>query len=198
MTQTIEQPIAPPASPAAALEPTSQKPDAEEPNWRQLIGKIAFFLQPGTQALSSADMAQLRRLSAQKPYSSALWKILLQCNVPEKWAGGRNQAQKEKQWAALIGAMAQSPASHDPKTRFGTALAQSGWSELRLVRLLESRDEQLDALFRQMAAYMASKGLSLDWSEAGQLLFWQEGETAESIRQDIARAYYRALYAASK
>lgn len=194
MTETL----VPPQTPPKALSKTPEKPATDEPTWRSLIGKIAFLIHPGQNALSSADMAQLRRLSAQKPYSSALWKILLHCDVPEKWAGGANQAKKEKQWATLLAAMAQNPTSHDPKTSFGKALADAGWSELRLVRLLESRDEQLDAIFRQMAAYLSSKGKTLDWSQAGQLIFWQDGEVAENIRQDIARDYYRAVYAASK
>lgn len=183
---------------ALAPPQTIEKPATKEPTWRSLIGTIAYHLKPGSHTLSGADMAQLRRLSAQKPYSSALWKILLQSDVPDKWSTGKNQAQKEKNWATLIGAMAQNPTSHDPKVRFGKALATAGWSELRLVRLLDSRDEQLDAIFRQMAAYLASKGASLDWSQAGQLLFWQDGERAQNYRQDIARDYYRALYAASK
>ena len=169
----------------------------EIPTLHSVVGHIAYAMgdheNKGHKGLSNGDLAELRRIDVNHPYTPALWKVLL-AFVPDAWTMGREQATKEKRWATLLMAMAINRGKHERSKRFGAALAEAGWSELRFVRLMEARDEALLAMFRQMAAFVSSKGITTNWVEPAKLLFEQDGERAETVRLNIAREYYRAKY----
>ena len=75
------------------------------------------------------------------------------------------------------------------------ALAETGWSETRFVRLMEADEDTLPVLIRRMAQYLASKQQAANWDDVRQLLFVQFGDAAEDVRLRIARPYYRTLHA---
>lgn len=141
--------------------------------------------------ISTADLAELRRIDPDQPYTPALWKILLEY-VPE---AHRRGLERERRWAILLMAMGMCAGLHDPATPFGAALAEAEWSELRFVRLLRSRGDRLVKELRRLAQYLASKNQPANWVDAAWLLFVQDGDHAEMTRQRMARAYYRQLYA---
>jgi CRISPR system Cascade subunit CasB len=60
---------------------------------------------------------------------------------------------------------------------------------------MEADADTLPDLLRRVAQYLASKQQAANWDDVRRLLFYQSGETAEDIRLDIARPYYRTLYA---
>ncbi|AWV88250.1 type I-E CRISPR-associated protein Cse2/CasB [Bradymonas sediminis] len=178
-----------------ALE-ISETPDGEK-TLRSVLGAIAAAFERNAQGqrggLSNGDMAELRRISPDKPYTPALWRILLDF-VPDGWVAGPDRDQKERQWATLLMAMAICAGQHDPYKRLGSALAEAGWSELRFVRLLRARDARLEAEVRRLSQYLSSKGTPANFGDLAQLLFHQDGELAENRRRQIARSYYRALH----
>lgn len=147
----------------------------------------------GDGGLSTGDMAELRRVDPEEPYTPALWKLMLDFDLTET-PGWLDQTERETRWAALLMGMAMNAGLHDYGSPLGEALAEAGWSELRFVRLLRSRDKRLFEELRRMAQYLGSKDQAADWTDVGRLLFSQEGEIADSHRRDIARDYYRALY----
>lgn len=163
---------------------------ATENTIQSVIGKIAYAMEDH---LSSGDLAQLRRVSPDAPYTPALWKVLL-TYVPESWTKGPKQDEKELRWSALLMGMAMTTGLHNPNTPLGRALVEAGWSELRFVRLMQVRGDDLIKDVRRLASFLASKSQPADWSDVAQLLFNQEGEWAERHRRRIARDYYRALY----
>jgi len=162
-----------------------------EPTRRRVVGMAANAI---AHRLPTGDVAQLRRLSPREPYAPAVWKLLLDC-VPEAWLAGPDREQKEQRWAALFMGMAHAAGPHDPGTPLGRALAESGWSELRFVRLMRARGDGLFEEVRRLAQYLSSKSQPADWTGMANLLLDQDGEWAERHRRAIARDYYRALYA---
>jgi CRISPR system Cascade subunit CasB len=157
------------------------------------VHKIASYLSREEFAggVSTGDLAELRRIKPDEPYTPALWRILLNY-VPND---DQLSAERERRWAILLMAMATCAGLHDPSTDFGAALADAGWSELRFVRLLEARGDNLDKQLRRVAQYLASKDQQANWADAAWLLFVQQGDHASTTRQRIARSYYRRRYA---
>lgn len=172
----------------------SNETTATESTIHSVVGKIAYAME---HHLSNGDLAQLRRASPAAPYTPALWKILL-AYVPETWTRGTRQDEKEGHWAALLQGMAMTAGLHNQSIPLGRALVQAGWSELRFVRLMQVRGDDLVKDVRRLASFLASKSQTADWSDIAQLLFNQEGEWAERHRRRIARGYYKALYEREK
>lgn len=171
--------------------PTSTEPSTDH-GLSSTVHAIASYLNRDEYegGISTGDLAQLRRIDPDEPYTPALWRILLEY-VPDD---DKLSGERERRWAILLMAMATCAGLHDPSTDFGTALAEAGWSELRFVRLLEARGDSLDKQLRRLAQYLASKDQPANWADAAWLLFVQEGEHAADTRQRIARSYYRRLY----
>ncbi len=155
-----------------------------------VIGKMAYAVD---YALSTGDVAQLRRISPSAPYTPALWKVLLMY-VPEAWIAGLDRDAKEQQWAVLLMALATARGSHNTRVSLGQALAHAGWSELRFVRLMQARNEALFMEVRRVASFLASKAQAADWGDVAKILLNQEGDWAERHRRRVARDYYRSIY----
>lgn len=152
------------------------------------------MLHPQIGSLPTGDQAALRRVSTDRPVTPALWKVLLALRQGDS-PGGVGQHIWERRWALLLMGMAHCAGLHDYDMPLGEALATAGWSETRFVRLMEAGPDALPNLVRRMAQYLASKRQAANWDDVRRLLFYHHGETAEEIRLDIARTYYRTLYA---
>jgi CRISPR system Cascade subunit CasB len=155
-----------------------------------VIGKVDHALR---HQLPTGDVAELRRVSPEEPYTPALWKLLLS-HVPESWTAGPDRDEKERRWATLFMTMATAAGLHDPSVPLGTALARAGWSELRFVRLMQDRGQGLAVRLRRLAQYLNSKSQPADWTDVASLLREQDGEWAERHRRRISRDYYRTLH----
>ena len=132
--------------------------------------------------LSKKDYAELRRPG----FSPALWKVLTQLDEPE--SEYHSPYEWEKRWAILLRSIAltgQGDSSQDDPS-LGEALAQTGWSEGRLFRLLEADGESLYDQFRFATAYLESKDACPDWTQGYDLLFYNN----ERARHAIARSYF--------
>jgi len=168
----------------------TEQNNAEKATTDSVVGKIAHAIE---NTLSTGDLAQLRRISPEEPFTPALWKLLLEF-VPEPWVQSGDRDENERRWAALFMGMAMTAGLHNPSVPLGRALAEAGWSELRFVRLMRDRGESLHERIRRVAAYLDSKQQEADWTDMAHLLRNQEGEWAEKHRRRISRDYYRALY----
>lgn len=161
-------------------------------DYGQAVGRIASMMeQQGN--LSRGDLAELRRISPNEPFTPALWRLLLILNLDEsRW---RQQEIWERRWAALFMGMAHCIGLHSYQTSFGQALAEAGWSELRFVQLMRARDDTLEKHLRRVAQFLSSKHQEANWTDVAWLLFSQSGETAKKVRLNISRSYYSTLYA---
>ncbi len=190
-----------PEAPAADADTASKAPANSKstspdpsPDLGRAVGKIAARMQKKGAGLSTGDMAELRRISPDRPFTPALWRMLLWLEVGDApgWIG---QSTWERRWATLLMGMAFCTGLHDYSASLGRALAEAGWSELRFVRLMRAEGDALEAEVRRIAQYLAGKSQRANWTDVARLLFYQSGETAQNIRLSIARRYYRALYA---
>jgi CRISPR system Cascade subunit CasB len=180
--------------------PDPASPDVAESSatisLKKAVGKAAGWL--ASDALTNGDRAELRRIDPASPITPALWKVLLRLEEEGASVGLGHDAQ-ERRWATLLMAMSLciSPSQnlHDYDVPLGQGLAAAGWSETRFVRLLEADAETLPVLIRRMAQYLASKQQAVDWSDVAWLLFTVSDDANEDVRLNIARSYYRTLYA---
>lgn len=157
------------------------------------VGKMARMMATEG-ALGTGTLAELRRISPERPFTPSLWNLLLDLDEAEPW-GGLDRDVYERRMATLAMGMAICAGLHDYKTPLGQALAEAGWSKLRFVRLMEARGETLEKHVRRMAQYLASKGQVANWVDVGWLLLGQDWETAEETRLRISRSYYGTLHA---
>jgi CRISPR system Cascade subunit CasB len=170
--------------------PVVENSRAADATLRSVVGKVALAIR---KHLGTGEVAELRRISPQDPYTPALWKLLL-TYVPEHWTAGPDRDKKERRWAGLFMGMALAAGLHDPGIPFGRALAEADWSELRFVRLMRDRDAGLMERVRRVARYLSAKSRAADWTAVAELLLYQDGERADSVRQHIARTYYRQRF----
>jgi len=176
----------------AADASTTRSGDDLAKRLNSAVGKIARRMGPDGE-MSSGNIAELRRISSDNPFTPALWKVLFDYDLEHAWLG-LDQDTYERRMATLLMGMAHCAGLHDYGTSLGRALAEAGWSELRFVRLMEARGETLESLIRRLAQYLASKGQSANWVGIAWLLLQQEGDKAEKTRLNVSRSYYGALY----
>lgn len=165
---------------------------------RSLVGKLAEKMKLGSQTagragFSTGELAELRRIDPEQPYTPALWRTLVGYEIDQGWGDGEWREALEERWAALLMGMAHTVGLHDYSTPLGAALAEAGWSETRFVRLMDSRGTRLIEEIRRVAQYLSSKSQPADWAQVADLVLDQDADWAERQRRDIARDYYRRL-----
>lgn len=161
-------------------------------DYGETVGKIAGHMSRES-SLTRGDLAELRRISPDAPFTPALWRLLLMLNLGESpyWI---NQEEWERRWATLMMGMAYCTGLHEYNISLGRALAEAGWSELRFVQLMRARGETLEKYLRRVAQFLSSKGQNANWADVAALLFFQSGSNGEEKRLHISRDYYRELY----
>jgi CRISPR type I-E-associated protein CasB/Cse2 len=140
--------------------------------------------------IGKGDLAGLRRLRPQKLDHPAFWRILSEFIVSDTSLS----AEMEGRWAVILSGLARMlPGGHAPKSSVGRTLANSGWSELRLLRFLRLPSSELSEGVRRLTAFLASKGAALNWVELANFLLVTDPEKQENARRRVARDYYQAL-----
>lgn len=169
-----------------------------EPKLSDVVLAVAAQLDPDR--MGTGSLASLRRLDPNGALAEPALQRLLWRHVPEGWLHGEGL----RRWALLIHAMSlAAPALHrtyDNKGWLGLALFEAGFSEGRLIRLLESRAEDLPVAVPRAIRFLVAKQQSFS---SIALAFWlfgiaAGGERAEKQRTEVARQYYRAERDASK
>jgi CRISPR system Cascade subunit CasB len=147
--------------------------------------------------LSPGDVAALRRLDPDELSAPAFWKVVTAHVEPAGFLTetGAMRADAERRWAVVLTALALLGSTHRANSRLGRALAVAGFSELRLVRLLRSRERQLGHEVRTAVRFLAAKGEPVDATDLARLVLSDGMEHADEVRRDVARAYYGAQHA---
>lgn len=137
----------------------------------------------------NGERAALKRMGLEGPSPLALHRFILQ-EVDEAW----QSENWTRRWRMLICALAiQRDGGFDPSRAWGKALAEAGFAESRLERLLAAqRDTQLTLALRA-ARQLAAKGIACDWRQLADLIFFSDPEIHERNSTRIARDYYRNL-----
>jgi len=169
---------------------------SDRPTLRSLIGRLVVHVDSHA---SNGELADLRRAGTDAPYSPALWKLLALVIEPAGiLSTGPRRDEDERRWSTILNALALTKGLHSHEHTLGAALASAGFSELRFVRLLEARDETLNDHLRLAAQFLASKGVSADWSDGASLVLYQDPPNDEKARRGLARAYYTTLHKEEK
>jgi len=135
----------------------------------------------------TGERAALKRMALDGPAPLAFHRFMLR-HVDPAW-----QAESwTSEWRALICALAiQRHGGFDPARALGQALAEAGFSEYRLERLLSATGETLRSLALRAARQLAARAIAADWRQLAELLFSRNPEIRESVNRRIARDYYQ-------
>lgn len=164
-------------APTAPIEPTLGSDVA------RLAGVIGSPHFPG------GDRAALRRWAPGQPVPLAFYRLWLRHLGSDSPPENRTEA-----WMAIVWAIATlGEGCHDPKRPFGQSLAESGFSEGRLERLLSAPDDVRIDLFMSAVRFLAAKGERFDLAEAARFLLTTDEGKREQVHRRIAQAFYRHL-----
>ena len=90
----------------------------------------------------------------------------------------------------MAGIAITSPNAHNLEVGFGTALADTNYSETRLERLLAAKDETRRELFLRAVRFLAAKVKAFNWVDSARFLFTKDDEKLEELKLSIARDFY--------
>lgn len=152
------------------------------------VNRLAAVL--GAEHFPGGDRAALKRHAPGQPPPLAfyrLWLRHLNAELPHDAA--------VPGWALLAWGLASSgPAPHRPGRPLGQCLAESGYSEARLERLLAASDDDMRlALAAALVRFVATEGDAFDWVQLAQLLLTRDDDLRERLHRRIATDYYRYL-----
>jgi len=149
------------------------------------IGHIAAVI--GKDEFPTGDRAALRRLDPDAEAPLAFYRFAFR-HLPEKWAAHK------RAWMTICAGIAiMQPYAHRPDVPAGRALAEAGYSEARLERLLGASGTVLDTLVLRAARLLAAKGNAANWTDFARLLLADAPDKREAIRMQFARHFYQAL-----
>lgn len=164
-------------TPAAAEALTSA------PNLAQVISRLAHVITADD--FPTGERAQLKRLDPDGPPSLTFYRFAFR-HLPENWE------KQQAAWMTLVAGIAlMGRTAHRPDRPAGQALAESGYTEARLERLLAAEGETLHTLLLRAARFLAAKNEACNWTDFAYLLGLR-GDS-ERARLQIARYYYRNL-----
>lgn len=159
-------------------------------NVRQAIHQISQELRE-----DGAGRSALRRMSHTQRNVPCFWMIMashLGTLLPLQM--GEERESQEQKWAGILASLAEIGPLHQKGRHLSAALVSADVHEDRVQRLLHAHGEQLIDLLRPIASQIQSKSVRVDWSDMA-LLVLSDGTTYEdSIRQDLARHFYRILH----
>ncbi len=150
-----------------------------------LAGGIARLNERG----ATGDLAALRRLDPDHPNAGAFFRLMaLAPGDPLDGPGDRF-----RRWGLVVWMLAQTPGRRDDRP-LGAALAEAGFSEIRMNRLLAARGDGFRAQVRRMARFLAQKSGAIPYRELGALILCEglNEAWAERLRLKIARDFWRS------
>lgn len=157
---------------------------ASESNLGTIIGRIAGVLASG--GFPTGRKAVLRRMSPGHTVPLAFYQFAFEY-CPENWV------YKQDDWMTIIAGMAlMSPQIYNPQRGLGLALAETGYSETRLERLLSSRGDVRRILFLRAIRFLASKSSPFNWNQGAAFLLLEDKNRREDLHLRIARDFYQS------
>lgn len=157
----------------------------EQPSLAAAVGRAAGII--CSDGFPTGDRAKLRRMAPGQPLPLVFTRFAL-AHLPESWE------RQPKDWAVLLAGIAiMAPHAHRPGYGLGRALADAGYSEARLERLLDTDGETRRTLFLRAVRLLAAKAAPFDWHDAAQLLLARDEVKRDRIKQRIARDFFSNL-----
>lgn len=149
---------------------------SESMELNRLLGQLAYVIGAEREegGLDAGDKAELRRYHG-GPLPLAFWRIAARSEIAaliDDLARRGQREDAEQALAAILKAMAvMGPlADRDGRQELGAALAASGYSEARFVRLLRARGRDLAREIGTAARWCAAKGQPIAWRSLAHLV----------------------------
>lgn len=185
--------------PRIAPERAAPSAQGDEPWYQKVLGGMAREISLLERIEARGDLAALRRIDPAHPNEPALFRIIARAS-PEELAA---QLERIRRYAAIAKIMAMKP---DELRRggLGKALHAAGFSEHRLLAVLNARGATLNDLVRRTARRLvvAPEVVALPYMELATLVLLDGigsyEPTTERIRLRIAADYQRAEYESAK
>jgi CRISPR system Cascade subunit CasB len=160
---------------------------AKESSLAATVGRLAQRI--GAAHFSNGDRAALRRWAPGQPLPLAFYRLWLRQMDGELPAEANTEAWMLLAWSlATLGADA-----HAPERPWGQALAESGFAEGRLERLLSAPADVRPDLFMAAMRFLAARGERFDFAEAARFLLTTDEGKREHVHRRLAQAFYRHL-----
>ncbi|WP_281915675.1 type I-E CRISPR-associated protein Cse2/CasB [Caldimonas thermodepolymerans] len=165
----------------------SATPQTDDSSLAATIGRLAGVV--GHAHYPAGDRAALKRWAPGQPVPLAFYRLWLRHLGDELPVESQTPAWMTLAWGvAALGA-----ASHRPDRPLGRALAESGYAEARLERLLAAPEELRIELFMSTARFLAARNESFDWLDAALFLLTTDPQAHERACRRIAQAFFRHL-----
>lgn len=160
---------------------------SQQPSLSSTLARLAAPV--GAPHYPAGDRATLRRWAPGQPVPLAFYRLWLRHVGADLPPEGQTEAWMLIAWAIVtLGKEA-----HDPKRPWGQALAEAGFSEGRLERLLSAPADVRADLFVQAVRFLAAKDERFDLVEAALYLLTEDEAKREGLARRIAEAFYRHL-----
>jgi len=160
------------------------------------MGTVAEWLEAVVHRLGVGDVAQLRRLDLEHPSAAVFWRLV--AAMPDGDVDAPWHVERERRFAVILRTFANLRDVHRGGRRLGTALAEAGLDERRLLQLLRARRTALAHAIRTTCHFLASKGTAVDAMGFARLVLSEDAPWEEDERRRIARDYFGALARAEK
>ncbi len=168
--------------------PQSETPSGLAADIARLAGVI------GESHYPAGERAALRRWTPDQPVPLAFYRLWLRHIDPDLPSEAQTTA-----WMGIVWGLATcGEGCHDLSRPWGQVLAESGFSEGRLERLLSAPQDLRIDLFMSAIRFLAAKGEHFNWVDAALFLLTEDPDKRERLNRHIATAYYRHLSNESK
>lgn len=171
-----------------------------EPNAidRRTIKKTTYDVAHLLRSMSRGDLSALRRMHPNGIMCPTFWRVYVSHLALPDTLGVHHL---ENRWAVILQSMATLLEGHRPKQQIGTALAQAGIHESRVVQLLRASGEPLHDLVRVTARSLSIAAARFDHADIAHLVLSDghdrnggpEPSWEESIRRRIAYDFYKEM-----
>ena len=156
------------------------------------IGHLAGVV--GSTGFPNGDRAALRRMSPDQPPPLGFYRFAAH-HLPEGWD---RDADAIKDWMTIVAGIAvMSPDAHQPRRGLGAALAEAGYAESRLERLLASEGDTRRLLLLRAARYLSAKSARGNWVDGAHLVLVRSSDRREAVHRKIATDFYMTLQRSS-
>lgn len=164
---------------------TQTMPTRNKDSLGSIIGHLAGVI--ASENFPTGERAALKRLTPRLPPSLKFYRFAFR-HLPQGW-----EAQQAEWMAVVSGIALMCPEPHRPDRPVGRALAEAGYSEARLERLLAAEGEDLHTLVLRAARFLAAKAEAVNWVDLACLLLTRDKGKLENVRFKFARDYYPHL-----
>lgn len=158
---------------------------AESDGLAARVGALAQLVQRPD--FPSADRVAFKRWAPGQPPPLGFYRLFLRTTPDELPAPAQTEAWMLLAWGLCNGI------AHRPERALGQALAECGYAEARLERLLAADLDLLPELTAAALRFLAAKGEGCDFVQLARLLLAREAEAREAIHRRIASAYFHHL-----